>query len=448
VGDKILSKSEAPGLLSHKLQSMTTPEDPWVVVDPQTAIIMNSNNNASQLARKSRRRARRNPLIIVLICVSAKSLAQSAAPPPVPQPLDVKAGLWELVKVTTVLMHQTIPPEMFSNYPPDQRAKLIDDIRAKENTPHPNTQKGNLCLPKQEQALTTIMAIPASDCARTVTSSSQGSQMHISCPSKAPNNAAATTTVVQDSHFERTDAENFKGTIAANESAPSLKLNVTVAFTAHFVRDTCGPAPLPPGQAVPISVSTARIGNRYEIHIQNQTDQPVTAYAFQMGTLGGAGSIRFVDTRVDGGQPMKPHGGATQYFPDGMPVASGAVTAGVLANGTAFGEPKTLAGLMGRRMARLRALKAIGAIFCAAERSGQDPSAVIKTLQTQPPYQDPSNIAMLSNIYAGTFIGMAERMKKGGGAQPMSIPQAMQLVLSQAEALAMIRSRIQAAICI
>jgi hypothetical protein len=335
-------------------------------------------------------------------------------------------------------MHQTIPPEMFSNYSPDQRAKLIDDIRAKENTPHPSTQKGNLCLPKQEQTLTTVMVIPASDCARTVTSSNQASQMHISCPAKAPANAspsdaAASATMVQDSHFERIDAENFKGTITANESAPSVKINVAVAFAAHFVRDTCGPAPLPPGQAVPISVSTTRIGNRYEIHIQNQTNQPVTAYAFQMGALGAGGSTRFVDTRVDGGQPMKPHGGAAQYFPEGMPVASGAVTAGVLADGSAFGEPKTLAELMGRRLARLRALKAIGAVFCAAERNGQDPSAVIKTLETQPPYTDPSKIAMLSNTYVGTFTGVAERMKH---AKDLGIPQAMQFVASQAEALA------------
>jgi hypothetical protein len=406
---------------------------------------MNGNNNASQLSLKSQRGARRIPLFIVLISLSAKSLAQSAGPQ-VPQPLDVKAGLWELVKVTTVLMHQTIPPEMFSNYPKNQRDKLIDDIRAKENTPHPNTQKGNLCLPEHEQTLTTVMVIPANDCARTVTSSNQGSQTHIICPAKAPanalaanalaSNAAASATLVQDSHFERIDAENFKGTITANQSAPSLKINATVAFTAHFIRDTCGPAPLPPGQAVPISVSTRRIGNRYEIHIQNQTDQTVTAYAFHMGALGGGGSTRFVDTRVDGGQPMKPHGGAAQYFPEGMPVASGAVTAGVLADGAAFGEPKALAELMARRTTRLRALKAIAAIFCAAERGGQDPSAVVKTLQTQPPYQDPSNAAMLSNIYAGTFTGMAERMKKGAGAQPMSIPQAMQLVTSQAEALA------------
>jgi Protein of unknown function (DUF3617) len=380
-------------------------------------------------------------LLSLGLLFSTTAVAQSAAPPQVPQPLDVKPGLWELVKVTTVLMHQTIPSEMFANYPKDQRDKLIDDIRTKENTPHPNTQKLNLCLPKQEQMLTTVMAIPSSDCARTVTSSNQGSQTHITCPTKVPanalaSNAAASATMVQDSHFERIDAENFKGTITADQSGSSLKLNVTVAFTAHFIRDTCGPAPLPPGQAVPISVSTQRIGNRYEIHIQNQTNQAVTAYAFQMGTLGGGGSTRFVDTRIDGGQPMKPHGGAAQYFPEGMPVASGAVTAGVFADGTAFGEPKTLAELMARRLTRLRALKAIGAILCAAERSGQDPSAVIKTLQNQPPYQDPSNIAMLSNIYVGTFNGLAERMKKGSGAQPMAVSQAMQLVMSQAEVLA------------
>jgi hypothetical protein len=400
----------------------------------KTPTIMNSDNGSFRRIRESQCRSH---LSLFVSLLSMTAAAQSTAPPQVPQLLDVKAGLWEFVRVTTVLSHQTIPPEMFANYPKDQRDKIIEEIRAKENAAHPNTQKENLCLPKQEEPLTKLMAIPASDCVRTVTSSSQVYQMHVSCPAKAPDNAAAAQTVVQDSHFERIDAENFKGTINANESAPSVKLNVSLIFTAHFLRDTCGPAPLPPGEAVPISVSTKRIGNRYEIHIQNQTDQAVTAYAFQMGGLGGGGSTRFVDTRVDGGQPLKPHGGAAQYFPDGMPVASGAVTAGVLANGAAFGQPKTLSDLMGRRMARLRALKAIAAIFCAAERGGQDSSSVIKALQTQPPYTDPSNIAMLSNIYAGTFVGMAERMKHGEGAQPMSIPQASQLVASQAEALAM-----------
>jgi hypothetical protein len=375
-----------------------------------------------------------SPALLALIFIGSTASAQPAGPQ-VPEPLDVKAGLWELVKVTTVLMHQTIPTEMFSNYPKDQRDKLIDDIRAKENTPHPNTQKLNLCLPKQEQTLTTVMAITSSDCVRTVTSTNQASQTHIACPAKAPTNAAASATMLQDSHFERIDAENFKGTITANQSGPSSKLNVAIAFTAHFVRDTCGPAPLPPGQAVPISVSTRRMGNRYEIHIQNQADQPATAYAFQMGGLGGGGSTRFVDARVDGGQPLKPHGGAAEYFPDGMPVASGAVTAGVFADGSAFGEPKTRSELMARRITRLRALKAIGAIFCAAERSGQDPSAVVKTLQNQPPYQDPSNIAMLANLYVGTFNGVAERMKKGADGQPMSILHAMQFVMSQGDAL-------------
>ncbi|MGB6355372.1 MAG: DUF3617 family protein, partial [Steroidobacteraceae bacterium] len=343
---------------------------------------------------------------------------QPPAPPAVPQPLDIKPGLWEVVKVTTVVNHQNLD-QMFSQYPPAQRDKIIADIRAQENKPHPNTQKGNLCLPKQEQAIMTLIVYPANDCTRTGTSSDHGSDMHVVCPAKTQNNAPISALVEQSSHFQRIDAENFTGTISAHESSDALKMNADLTFTAHWLRDTCGPAPLPPGQAVPISVSTARIGNRYEIHIQNQTAQPVTAYAFQLAGLGGQSSTRFVDARLDGGQPMKPHGGAAQYLPDGLPVATGAVTAGVFADGTAVGEPKTLAELMGRRLARLRALKAIAAILCDSERKAQDPGAVIKILQSPPPYTDPSNIAMLSNVYVGTFVGMAERLKHGSGAQPL-----------------------------
>jgi hypothetical protein len=40
---------------------------------------------------------------------------------------------------------------------------------------------------------------------------------------------------------------------------------------------------------------------------------------------------------------------------------------------------------------------------------------------------------MLSNTYVGTFTGVAERMKH---AKDLGIPQAMQFVASQAEALA------------
>jgi hypothetical protein len=182
-----------------------------------------------QIVRKPKRRPHIRSFFSLLILFNTTAMAQSAAPPQVPHPLDVKPGLWEFVKVVTVLMHQTIPPEMFANFPKDQRDKIIDDIRAKENAAHPNTQKGNLCMPKQEQALTGLMVVPASDCAKTVTSSGNGSQTHIICPAKAPANAlaanaAATATVVQDSHFERIDAENFKGTITANQSAPSLKM--------------------------------------------------------------------------------------------------------------------------------------------------------------------------------------------------------------------------------
>ena len=49
---------------------------------------------------------------------------------------------------------------MFPNYPKDQRDKIIDDIRAKENAAHPNIQKGNLCMPKQEQAMTGLHGGP------------------------------------------------------------------------------------------------------------------------------------------------------------------------------------------------------------------------------------------------------------------------------------------------
>jgi hypothetical protein len=380
------------------------------------------------------------PFLAAIASLSVAGLAmadQSPAPPQVPQPLDIKPGLWEVVKVTTILNHQMNLEKMFSQYPSEQRDKLIADIRAQENKPHPSTQKGNICLPKQEQTITTAIVYPANDCTRTVTSSGQGSDMHVVCPANAQNNAPTSAVVEQTSHFERIDAENFKGTISAHESSDALKMNADLTFTAHWLRDTCGPAPLPPGQAVPISVSTARIGNRYEVHIQNQTAQPVTAYAFQLAGLGGQSTTRFIDARLDGGQPMKPHGGAAQYFPDGVPVATGAVTAGVFADGTAVGEPKTLVELMGRRLARLRALKAIAAILCDAERKGQDPSAVIKILQTPPPYTDPSNIAMLSNVYASAFVGMAERMKHGSGGEQMPIQQAAQNVISQGTALAL-----------
>jgi len=384
--------------------------------------------------------ARPRPIVNVIAALSFSTAAigaQSPAPPESPQPLDLKPGLWEVVKVTTILNHQMNLEQIFAQYTPSQRDKLIADIRAKEDTPHPNTQKGNLCFPKQEPAMTALIVYAANDCSRTVTASAQASGMHVVCPTKAQNTAASSAIVEQTSHFELIDAENFTGTISAHESSDALKMNADIRFTGHWLRDTCGPAPLPPGQAVPISVSTARIGNRYEIHIQNQTAQPVTAYAFQISGLGGQGSTRFVDARLDGAQPIKPHGGAAQYFPDGVPVATGAVIAGVFADGTAVGEPKTLAELMGRRVSRLRALKAISTILCEAERKGQDPGSVVQRLQSPAPYTDPSDIAMLSNVYTGTFVNLAERMKHNGGGPPMSIEQAMQNVTSQSVALAL-----------
>jgi hypothetical protein len=384
--------------------------------------------------------ARPAPIVIAIASLSFASITiadQSSVLPEVPQALDIKPGLWEVVKVVNIHNHQMNLEKVFSQYPSDQRDKLIADIRAQEDKPHPNTQKGNVCLPKQEQAITALLVYPANGCPRTLTSSGLGSDMHVVCPAKTQNDGSITAAIEQTSHFERIDAENFKGAISGHESSDALKMNAELTFSAHWLRDTCGPAPLPPGQAVPISVSTARIGNRYEVHIQNQTAQPVTAYAFQLAGLGGQGSTRFVDARLDGVQPMKPHGGAAQYFPDGMPITAGAVTAGVFADGTAVGEPKTLAELMGRRVARLRALKAIAAMLCDAERKGLDSSAVVKILQSPPPYTDPSNIAMLSNVYVGTFVGMAERMQHGSGGQSMPIQQAAQNVTSQSTALAL-----------
>jgi hypothetical protein len=52
-------------------------------------------------------------------------------------------------------------------------------------------------------------------------------------------------------------------------------------------------------------------------------------------------------------------------------------------------------------------------------------------------YTDPSNIAMLSNVYAVRFVGMAECMQHGSGGKPTPIQQATQNVMFQSAALAL-----------
>src|SRR5271154_2446126 len=104
--------------------------------------------------------ARPAPIVIAIASLSFASITiadQSSVLPEVPQALDIKPGLWEVVKVVNIHNHQMNLEKVFSQYPSDQRDKLIADIRAQEDKPHPNTQKGNVCLPKQEQAITALL---------------------------------------------------------------------------------------------------------------------------------------------------------------------------------------------------------------------------------------------------------------------------------------------------
>jgi len=153
----------------------------------------------------------------------------------------------------------------------------------------------------QENLVATFQQHAESDCTRQWIARDPVAELRIFCPEGKNRGSSREQTTryhrLDDEHYESSYAEKIGG-------ASGFEATTTISAKGHWLRDACGPAPHPAQFDVPITVSTRRIGNRLEFHLQSLADLPITAYAYMRGA--GGANLHFVDARISNVAPMKP----------------------------------------------------------------------------------------------------------------------------------------------
>jgi hypothetical protein len=163
-------------------------------------------------------------------------LSAAALPAQEIKPFDVKLGLWETTTSTDMsgmampTMPQ-IPPEVLSQMPPEQRARVEAMMKGRGGSPRSMTVKS--CITKDTLSRGSAFGQSDKSCTLTVVSSTATKQvLHMDCT--RDNNH-----MTGDMTIERVDAEHVKGTSvikAEGEHAISMKSS----FETKFVSADCG----------------------------------------------------------------------------------------------------------------------------------------------------------------------------------------------------------------
>jgi hypothetical protein len=178
------------------------------------------------------------------IGLPAHTWAQSAADTKI-VPLDLKPGLWEFrihVSNTDVsyAASKAAMEQLFKNYTPEQRAKMMADYDAQELKAIADRKKGsdrksNHCPLKQD--FVSHVEASGSSCSKQISSTGQAFNMHVAC-----KNADGTPGYAQTNSFKRIDAENFQGTVEVTSHVP-VTGTVTETFIGKWISDSCSGPP-------------------------------------------------------------------------------------------------------------------------------------------------------------------------------------------------------------
>jgi hypothetical protein len=150
------------------------------------------------------------------------------------QPLNVKAGLWEVTTTVTTSGELPIPAGLLEKLTPEQRARIKDRIEARKSEPGKTTIR-KLCLTRKQLDNGIPFGPDRKSCTRTVlTSSASEVDLRVECLDQG---------IKRDGTFqiEALSSENAKGSVRFSAASGDNAMRSTSTFTANWIAPFCGP---------------------------------------------------------------------------------------------------------------------------------------------------------------------------------------------------------------
>jgi hypothetical protein len=172
----------------------------------------------------------RTTLFVTLVFASSLALWAQDKVQPV-QPMDVKAGLWEVTKTTAT--SGQIPAALLGKLTPEQRAKFEERMNARSGqSAKPITYKSCVTQDKINKGFS--FAEDRNSCTSTVISSTKSKEeVKLEC---AQNGMKFNGTA----HLEAIDSENVKAKMEVAGTDGDRTMNSNSTFTAKWISADCG----------------------------------------------------------------------------------------------------------------------------------------------------------------------------------------------------------------
>jgi len=150
------------------------------------------------------------------------------------QPLNVKAGLWEVTTTVTTSGELPIPAALLEKLTPEQRARIKDRIDARKSEPARTTIKEQ-CLTRKQLDSGIPFSPDRKSCTRTVlTSTASKVDVRVECLDQG---------IKRDGTFqvEALSSGNVKGAVRFSATGGDGAINSTSTFTAKWIGPSCSP---------------------------------------------------------------------------------------------------------------------------------------------------------------------------------------------------------------
>jgi Protein of unknown function (DUF3617) len=150
------------------------------------------------------------------------------------QPLNVKAGLWEVTTIVTTSGELPIPAALLEKLTPEQRARIKDRIDARKSEPARTTIKEQ-CLTRKQLDSGIPFSPDRKSCTRTVLTST-GSKVDVRV--ECLDQGIKTDGIFQ---VEALSSGNVKGAVSFSATGGDGAINSTSIFTAKWIGPSCSP---------------------------------------------------------------------------------------------------------------------------------------------------------------------------------------------------------------
>ena len=148
-------------------------------------------------------------------------------------PLNVKLGLWETTRDTTIGGMAPIPPEALAKMTPEQRAKMDQAIGPGSGQLKTNVRKTCITAEKMQKV---PFGDERKDCTYTVSSGSATKrEVHFSCTQE--NGKMKVNGVF---HVEALSSESVKGSMEIATEGGDRKMTMNSTFSSKWLGPSCG----------------------------------------------------------------------------------------------------------------------------------------------------------------------------------------------------------------